>query len=564
MKRIFFVVALIILFVPRLVFAEAIGAFSSSIVVSPDANIAVTETIVYDFGDSSHHGIFRDIPYTYKARGGNFTVQISNIAVTDEAGAPYAFTVSNSGSNKEIKIGDANSLVTGSHTYVLHYTVSRAINYFQDHDELYWNVTGNGWQVPMQDVSAKVTVAGALTPLQVQCYMGPIGSNAPCDSATSTSGSTLFAQTQLQAGEGLTIVVGFPKGLVHQPTAWERLLATLADNWGLGLPVLTLVAMLYVYFKKGRDPAKYSTIVPQYEAPKDVTPTEAGTIIDSTASNQDISSEIINLAVQGYITITRLESKILGLFNQTDYQLDKLKDSKTLPNEFERIMMDGIFAGGDSIKLSSLKNTFYTVLSDIKSRVYRSVVDKGFFAQNPNTSRGWYIVGGIFLAIGGIVVGGYSQNVFTAIGVACSGIIIAIIGASMSHRSFKGAEMKSYILGLKMYLSVAEKERLKFFNAPDKTPKRFEALLPYAMVLGVEKEWAKQFEGIYTTPPSWYHDPYGGAFNAIYFASALHDFRQTSNSTFASQPRSSASGGGSGFGGGGSGGGFGGGGGGSW
>jgi uncharacterized membrane protein len=135
----------------------------------------------------------------------------------------------------------------------------------------------------------------------------------------------------------------------------------------------------------------------------------------------------------------------------------------------------------------------------------------------------------------------------------------------MPQKTLKGVATKEYILGLKKYLSVAEKDRLKFHNAPDKNPQRFEKLLPYAMVLGVEKEWAEQFKDIYKQNPNWYEDRTGSpvAFNSLIFVNSLNSFSSEANSSLYSNPSSGASGG-SGFSGGGSGGGFGGGGGGSW
>jgi uncharacterized membrane protein len=129
----------------------------------------------------------------------------------------------------------------------------------------------------------------------------------------------------------------------------------------------------------------------------------------------------------------------------------------------------------------------------------------------------------------------------------------------MPKRTLAGAKLAKQVLGLKLYLNVAEKDRLEFHDAPAKTPERFEKLLPYAIALGVETQWAKQFEGIYNTPPSWYNDRYG-TFSTLALVGSLNHFHSVSSSTLSSSPHSS----GSGFSGGSSGGGFGGGGGGSW
>jgi len=174
----------------------------------------------------------------------------------------------------------------------------------------------------------------------------------------------------------------------------------------------------------------------------------------------------------------------------------------------------------------------------------------------------------VYIGIGGTIflMSFPNAGIFGALGItsfAISGLLIIIFGLFMPAKTRKGALAKEHILGFKKYLSVAEKDRIEFHNAPKKNPERFEKLLPYAMALGVEEEWAKQFEGIYDKQPDWYGGPSAARFNALTLTRSLNSFSSSANSTLASKP-SSASGGGSGFSGGGSGGGFGGGGGGSW
>jgi uncharacterized membrane protein len=172
--------------------------------------------------------------------------------------------------------------------------------------------------------------------------------------------------------------------------------------------------------------------------------------------------------------------------------------------------------------------------------------------------------------VSGVLAGGFLTGIFGSLqdgwGILSgiiSGIIILVFGWLMPAVTKKGAELKENILGFKDFLSVTETDRLKFHNAPEKNPALFEKFLPHAMVLGVEKEWAKQFEGIYNQQPDWYEDSSGRMFNAIILSSMISDFSSSAMTTMASQP-SSAAGGGSGFSGGGAGGGGGGGGGGSW
>ena len=544
--------------------AETIDSFDVVIRINPDSTLQVRERIIYDFGDLPRHGIYRDIPFKYQARGGNFELRFSGFLVTDEAGKIYNFSVSDSGNYKRIKIGDPNVWVSGIQTYVINYTVKRAINYFNDYDELYWNVTGNEWPVSIASASAKVVLPKVVSAsrLRLQCFAGTTGSRTACDAMEALPDGTIsFRQNFLSKREGLTVVVGFPKQVVTEPSWWEKLIDTAKDNLILFLPVAVFLILFRWWWTQGRDPKGYSTIIAQYEPPADLAPSEAGAILDERVDNRDISADIINLAVRGYLKITRLEEKkFIG--KKVDYQLDKLRAEDDLQNGFEKKLMLSLFGQKTSVKLSDHKNKFYKDLTEIKKQIYRSVVNKGFFKKNPATTRKVYLIIGIGVAFAGVWLGALWGGL-GILSFILSGAIIIAFSFFMPAKTRRGAKMRDYILGLKEYLSVAEKDRMKFHNAPAKSPERFEKLLPYAMVLRVEKEWAVQFEGIYTQPPAWYNDPSGLSFSALVFAGSLNQFDMQVNSTLASTPRSAASGG-SGFGGGFSGGGFGGGGGGSW
>jgi uncharacterized membrane protein len=544
--------------------AEKITSFNGEIKINSDSTINVTENIAYDFGENQKHGIFRFIPVEYKARGGNFNLRVSNVKITDENGAPYSYTTTNSGGNIEFKIGDADKLVSGQKNYVISYTIRRAVNYFPDHDELYWNFTGDQWQVPIESAIVKVILPdSAKENLQYKCYQGSFGSTAECI-ADKIEGNILYFEAKglMLASEGMTIVAGWPKGITPEPTVFQKILDIVRDNWTLFAPIIFFVFMYRLWSKRGRDPKGRGTIIAQYESPDGLAPAEIGTMLDGSADNKDVSSTIIDLAVGGFLKIKRTEEKGFLGTTSTEYTFMKLKDEEPT-RDFEKEVMKGIFDGEKEKQLSDLKNKFFKTLQAVKSQLYESVTQKGYYAKNPNTVFGMWIaiaiVSGIFLSVFfGILQGGWGT--FSGI---VSGIIILIFGWLMPAMTKKGAELKENILGFKDFLSVTETDRLKFHNAPEKNPEMFEKFLPYAMVLGVENEWAKQFEGIYNQQPDWYEDSSGRMFNAMILSSMVSDFNSSAMTTMSSQP-SSASGGGSGFSGGGGGGGFGGGGGGSW
>lgn len=549
--------------------SEKIDNLEVVIKMNEDASISVSEKISYNFGDAQKHGIFRNIPYKYKARGGNFKLRLSGISVTDESGAPYHYEQLQSGNDLVIKIGDANKFVTGKKTYVINYTVKRAINYFETHDELYWNAIGTEWPVAISGAKAVVELPRGIEPAKIQktCFAGSYGSDKFCDNISTDSDENgnarrvTFEQSALGPGEGLTIVVGIPPGIIAKPTLFQRIWETIKDNWIIFVPFIVLFSILYFWYTRGRDPKGRGTIVAQYEAPDNLTPLEVGTIIDERFDNKDISAEIINLAVKGYLKIKRLEEKIF-IFKSHNYQLEKIKDADDLPNDFQKKIMESLFSGGEKIKLSSLRNEFYKDLKIIADETYQAVVAKSYFPKNPEKIRNLYRLIGIALFGAAVAVGFF----YGALGIAslvASGLAVTIFSFVMPKKTRKGVLAKEHIFGLKEYLKVAEKDRIKFHNAPAKNPERFEKLLPYAMVLDVEEEWAEQFKEIYNQPPSWYKDKTSASFNSVVFVNSLESFSSSAGGTLSSSP-SSAAGGGSGFSGGGSGGGDGGGGGGSW
>lgn len=609
-----------IIFIPVVRAEEIINNFEVTLDMQKDGSVNVAERIDYDFGMDRRHGIYREIPYKYKARGGNYKLRISNIKVTDDNGIAQKFSVSSEGDNKKIKIGDAGIFVSGEHTYIIRYKVKRAINYFSNKDELYWNSTGNEWPVKIEQSKTTVILPKIIPDkdLASVCYTGPKGSTQPCISSRykytgkNMVEGVIFSDDRLQAGSGVTIAVSLPKGIIIKPGLWQNILDIAMDNWIILLPFAVFIFLYFLWRARGRDPEGRGTIVAQFEAPDKLTPLQIGVIIDERADKGDISAEIIYLAVKGYIKIHRIAKE--GIFKSSDYILEKLKNENSLENDFDKEIMQSLFkkkyveesqykllkkykklinnpagySGSANIKnllgnniapddsregflpnykeivsLSSLKNEFYEDLGDINKQIYESAVAQGYFPTSPNKVRNFY------LSIGVVPI--FAAWIFSLwlgfigiISLVISAALIIVFGFFMPRKTKSGVLAYEHILGLKEYLRVAEKDRIEFHNAPEKNPQYFEKMLPFAMVLGVEKAWAKQFADIYKNQsPSWYSDSGHLGFSAMSLNQGLSSFSAKANSTLSSSP-SSASGGGSGFSGGGSGGGFGGGGGGSW
>jgi len=543
---------------------EYIERFDVTARIQPDASVQVTETILYVFGDDDRHGIFRTIPTEYETPLGFRSIELSDVVVVDERGNPQPFDVSQEGDNRQIKIGDPDVFVSGTKTYRLSYTVSRVVTYTDQYDEFYWNATGAQWNVPIMRASAEVVLPRTIPAAEVRaaCYQGSLGSVQSCtkveDASDSVEKIRFEASRLLERGEGLTVAVGFAKGVVYEPTALERAASVATDNAVVVVPFLVLAVMFWLWYTRGRDPKGRGTIIPEYDTPDKLTPLEVSVIQNSSARNEAVSAEIVYLAVRGYLKIVRTTEKKMFLFESTDYILTKLQSGDDLSG-FDKTLFDELFKAGDEIKLSSLKEKFHTTASKVKAAAKKSVISKKYYPNDPVVVFVFYtLLGGAVIsvfALMGAVLG--QATIFSGI---ASGAIIFLFGMIMPKVTKKGAVAREHIKGLKMYMDVAEKARINFHSAPEKSPELFEKLLPYAMVLGVEKAWAQQFEGIYTQSPSWYSDPSLSSFNPALFATSLHSFGTAAASTLASAPGGGTGSGGGGF----SGGGFGGGGGGSW
>jgi len=542
---------------------EHIKSFNVELTVNPDSSVLVHENILYYF-ESPKHGIFREIPIQYSDQYGvEKNLRVDEISVTDEKGKAYPFDLSE-GKNLTLKIGDPNRQITGDHIYNISYRVRNALGYFSDFDEIYWNAIGNGWLIPILSHSVTLTLPTALPWLdwRLSCYIGQTGSKDSCGEKTdfpytenqNIQKIVLSGQEILFPGDGVTIALGFPKGMAHQPNFFEKTISFLQDNPIVWLPFLVFGVFFTLWYRRGRDPRGRGVIIPEYDVPNGFSALDIAAMMHGGVSAAEISAAIIELAVHGFIKIEKkIEKKFfINTEQYTLYRLDK--ESKT---KNERMLLDALFSDSKSVELSDLKNKFYTNIKTIESSVLDSLVSQKYFVQNPKKQMVKYF------ALGAVVIVplfffGFIHTLIGFISVTLASIIYLIFAYLMPKVTYEGALVKEKILGLKEYLQIAEKNRLEFHNAPEKNPDLFEKLLPAAMILGVTALWAKEFADIYTQPPQWYSGPIGSNFSALSLGSDLNSFSSAAASTLASTPGGSSGGGGF------SGGGSGGGGGGSW
>jgi len=547
-----------------------INKFHSDMMIDEDSSTIVKETIDVEF-HQSRHGIYREIPFQYRDEfGKTITTPTRVLSVTDESGKAWKYQVKKTGPMIHIRIGDAKRYVKGNQTYVITYEVENVILFFDDHDELYWNVTGNYWKAPIKEASATVSLITKKKSknLMVAGYEGGYGSKEECGFEVYENNGKFFTKRGLRMGEGLTIAFGWDKGLVSPPSSWKKFLwaMNLKENWVFLLPIFSFLYMFNRWYQKGRDPRVRESVAVMYEPPKfdnqPLTPAEVGTLIDEKLDPRDITSTIVGLAVRGYIKIEEMKKEGI-LFDKTDYYLRKVKGPDANVSPFERELMERLLGGSAGIHVSDLKNRFYAHLPELKKTLYGELIRKKYFLSSPEKVRNSYVAAGIVVLVFAILAFVFlvpNSGGKSFIAGLLTGIPVLAFAKFMPVKARAGASAYMDVLGFQEFMNRAEKDRLERMGDMN----LFSKFLPYAIALDVADNWAKAFEGIYQDQPDWYMSPGGfRTFTPSAFTHSLNSVTSDLGSAMFSAPRGSSGGGG--FGGGGSsGGGSGGGGGGSW
>ncbi len=560
--------------------------FSANYYLSRDdqktSQLKVEEVIQAEFPSSDqNHGIERAIPETYQGH----TTSLAVTSVTNEAGEAYPYTTYQSNDNTVLRIGSADSYVHGLTTYKINYTLRNIIS-FQDQDEFYWDVNGDQWKQTTQSVTGRIHIPSELQSSftgQKVCFSGTNGQKAQDCTISSIEEDGLVVvtanATNVGPGKTLTFDVGFSKGtFVLGPEAAaensRNVLAAIIAIVIVGTPpLLTFIICFSKWHSSGRDPKGKGVIIPEYVAPRGLSVVSSSFILEQSVDPNAISAGIIELAVQGYLRLSETtKKKFIG--SDTDYQIELIKDAAGLSAE-QRQILTSLFGEAmplnSKINVSDQKNKLADTVEKITNYLAPALTQSGYFSSDPQKAAQGFIGVTALLFFGGFIA--LKFFIPLGVGMLLSAVITFIFIFLIPARSAQGVQMRDYLKGLKQYIELAEADRIKYLQSPqgvEKTRidpndpaqqiKLFESLLPYAMLFGLENEWAKQFNNLYTQPPTWYAGNMNG-FNAVYLASSLGSFSAANAASFTA-PSSSGS---SGFGGGGfSGGGGGGGGGGGW
>ncbi|MDA0322664.1 MAG: DUF2207 domain-containing protein, partial [Verrucomicrobia bacterium] len=544
---------------PKACAVEEILSYYSDIVVHPDASMTVTETIhVRAEGNQIKRGIYRDFPTKYKDRLGNRYVVGFDVVAVQRDGRPDGHHTEGLSNGTRVYIGKKSvMLAPGEYRYQLTYKTRGQLGFFEDHDELYWNVTGNGWDFSIKQASATVSLPPGVPvdEIRMQGYTGAQGSKATdLVAALDDEGCASFQTTKpLGLREGLTIVASFPKGFVRQPTfvdgAKSMLLANPATR--VALVGLTLVAIYYVvvWFLVGMDPAK-GTVIPRFEPPRGISPGAARYIMRMGYDNKCFAAVLIHLAVKRRLSIeesgdeyevkrtgtsgsqpwmspgeSQVFSKLLGARSRITL---KQSNHSTIGGAVEALKKA---LAKEHRKHHFVANGWYTAPGVVLTLITFVIIAIAFGGEEGRFFSMWLsiwtlgvavlvrqlvatwrgvtrktIVGALGLSLFGLpffvaeifVVGLMARRTSPmAMGLLLLAVALVMLFQHLLKAPTKaGRKLMDELEGFRMYLSVAERDTLRAMRGPEKTPELFETYLPYALALDVEQEWSEQFADV--------------------------------------------------------------------
>ncbi|MGB5621458.1 MAG: DUF2207 domain-containing protein, partial [Gammaproteobacteria bacterium] len=488
--------------------SERILAYHSDIVIAEDGSMTVTEQIrVRAEGRQIRRGIYRDFPTDYRDRFGNhYKVAFKVLSVTRD-GSSESWHSERRVNGVRVYAGDPDSgLRPGTYDYEIRYRTDRQLGFFDDHDELYWNVTGNGWAFAIDQVSARVELPPAVLPGQIRIvgYTGATGSTARnAESGTAEGAAWVETTAALGPGEGLTLVASWPKGFVREPTRGDRIGFLLADNAALLLSLIGLGAalayLLMVWTRYGRDP-RPGVVFPHYEPPQGFSPASVRFVRRMSYDSGAFTAAVINLAVKGYVQIEE---------DHDDYVL-RQNESTAVLAPGEKALLSRLFKTGPVVKLERSSHTTIAAARQAHRRALRRNYHRLYFVTNtplllPSLILLVLLGGGLFLS------GTMTPVAFIVIlvGLAMHGLFYHLLRAPTPP----GRRLLDRLEGFRLYLDVAEKDDLNLRHPPEKTPALFERYLPYAYALGVEQSWASQFEDVFARMA----DKPGAAYRPVWF-----------------------------------------------
>jgi uncharacterized membrane protein YgcG len=479
---------------------EEILSFDSRIEIGADGTLTVTESItVRATGRAIKRGIYRDFPTVYRwPDGRRHGVGFVVLKVLRD-GRSEPWFQKRQGDMQRVYIGDKKRLLDpGRYSYTLTYRTDRQIGFFENHDELYWNVTGNEWKFPIRHASAAVILPAGAEPIETAAYTGGRGARGTAWTVGPDGlGDLRFVATRrLAAGEGLTIVVAWPKGYVTAPTVLQEMRWWISDNLHWIIAVSGFVAVLLYYLlawrRVGRDPAM-GTIVPLFEPPHKVSPAQARYIMRMAYDDKALTASVVNLAVQGFLRIDRTED---GYYRLSQ---NKAKAGHIPASRGERAFLECIFEEVGKVVLKNGESRWPWLARRFHKKTVIEDCEDVYHTRNDRH----YVIGFVasLLAFAPFVYAATYESGWRAAVVVVGGGTLLVLTNMLFKRLLPaptalGHRTRRELHGFRMYLATAEQDRLDALHRPERTPALFEKYLPYAIALDVENEWGEQFRGV--------------------------------------------------------------------
>ena len=535
------------------------------------STLAATWRITAHFPPNQNRGIAPIFVKKYDNHPTNFSLQ----SVTDEQGV----SLEHAWDGDELRIGKKDVYVQGEKTYVIKFTQRDVTRHYDNtgRDEFYWDVIGNEWRVPMENVRVSVKLDESLQAARAGeafCYVGAHGSTKRCN-VSGDKGEIVTNANRLDRREGITMAVGFNSGTFtgYQETLGEKLIKIWATVQTIASSLAVILMLLLVWRYKrlfGRH-NELKPITPEYLPPKQASVLISAYILKNyealAVKGSAKVAQLLDLAVRHYIKL--YEVKKASFLRSAQYEIEIVKDLKELRPEESEVVRDMFGSSmpnpGQRLNLKKLQNnlSYASRTRDDDTNLKNLARGKyGLCEQKPVNKQ---IVQKWALWVGIIGVLLLSPMLLIVAGI----VFVLSFGWSLTD---EGLALRRYLAGLKMYIGVAEVERLQMLQSPEgaekvkvdatdekQLVKLYERVLPYAVLFGQEKEWSKQLGRYYEQvgeQPDWYSGQ--GAFNAAAFAAGMSSLSSVASSA---SDYSSTSGGstGGGFAGGGGGGGGGGG-----
>jgi len=553
---------------------ERILSYDIEVEIREDGSLDLVERIrVRAEGSQIRRGIYRDFPTRYTDRAGNRVRVDFEVMGVERDRVPEPWFTERLSNGTRVNTGNDDFLtVPAEYEFTLRYRTTRQLGFFDGYDELYWNATGNGWIFPIERASVvvRLPVEATSDAIAFEAYTGRQGAQGDAYTAgVSGPGTVRYETTRgLAPREGLTIVLTFPKGIVREPTRAERVWWILRDNRGVLVALAGFILFLAYCTREwaqvGRDPRK-GVVIPRYEPRSDFTPAAHRFLMRMGYDSRALSGDILALAVGGHIAIHR-DKRLL----KDHWRLERLQRSDEPPQESQRVVLRKLFPGHATTL--DLKSTSSGTISGAQNE-HRKTLDRALHPRYFRRNGTSVAIAAMLLILTSLAAfassGGFGVPVIVAITVLMA-VVLAVFAKLVRAPTSEGREALDEIEGLKLYLSVAEKDDIARLTGPGAAPRidaaRYEALLPYAVALEVEEAWTKKFTlavgaaaaAVAASHMAWYHG--GGRITDIgSFGSAIGSSLSSTISSSSSPPGSSSGSGGGGSSGGGGGGGGGGG-----